>query len=180
MLVTGGKMKKQVAGDLGLSEITVKIHRGAAMRKMGAWTLADLVRMADALNKNSLENRELTPGYNSQGFARVRSSSCSRRIFAANPRKGSRVPAGNLISIIDDDKSMRGALVALVRSAGYDARGFASAVDFLASAAVQSFACIVTDIQMPGMSGIELKEHLTASQLPVPGHHDHGTPRPGS
>jgi len=40
---------KQVAGDLELSEITVKIHRGSAMRKMGARTLADLVRMADAL-----------------------------------------------------------------------------------------------------------------------------------
>ena len=48
-LVTSGKMNKQVAGELGLSEITVKIHRGAAMRKMGARTLADLVRMADAL-----------------------------------------------------------------------------------------------------------------------------------
>lgn len=38
-----------MAGDLGLSEITVEIHRGAAMRKMGARTLADLVRMAEAL-----------------------------------------------------------------------------------------------------------------------------------
>lgn len=49
MLVTAGKMNKQVAGDLGLSEITVKIHRAAAMRKMEARTLADLVRMADML-----------------------------------------------------------------------------------------------------------------------------------
>ncbi|MDX2236185.1 MAG: response regulator [Hyphomonadaceae bacterium] len=48
-LVAAGKMNKQVAGDLALSEITVKIHRGAAMRKMGAKTLADLVRMAEAL-----------------------------------------------------------------------------------------------------------------------------------
>jgi FixJ family two-component response regulator len=48
-LVATGLMNKQVAGDLGLSEITVKIHRGAAMRKMGARTLADLVRMAEAL-----------------------------------------------------------------------------------------------------------------------------------
>lgn len=53
LLVTTGKMNKQVAGDLGLSEITVKIHRGAAMRKMGARTLADLVRMADALKPKS-------------------------------------------------------------------------------------------------------------------------------
>jgi FixJ family two-component response regulator len=48
--VVAGKMNKQVAGDLGLSEITVKIHRAAAMRKMGAKSLADLVRMAEALD----------------------------------------------------------------------------------------------------------------------------------
>jgi FixJ family two-component response regulator len=48
-LVAAGKMNKQVARDLSLSEVTVKIHRGAAMRKMGARTLADLVRMAEAL-----------------------------------------------------------------------------------------------------------------------------------
>ena len=47
LLVTRGLLNKQVAGDLGLSEVTVKVHRGAAMRKMGAPTLADLVRMAD-------------------------------------------------------------------------------------------------------------------------------------
>jgi FixJ family two-component response regulator len=50
-LVTAGKMNKQVAGDLKLSEITVKIHRRAAMLKMGARTLADLVRMAEALRR---------------------------------------------------------------------------------------------------------------------------------
>jgi FixJ family two-component response regulator len=50
LLVTTGKMNKQVAGDLGISEITVKIHRAAVMRKMGARTLADLIRMADVVN----------------------------------------------------------------------------------------------------------------------------------
>jgi len=54
MLVTTGKMNKQVAGELGVSEITAKIHRGAAMRKMGARTLADLVRMADVVKPKSL------------------------------------------------------------------------------------------------------------------------------
>ena len=49
-LVTEGKLNKQVAGDLLLSEITVKIHRGSAMRKMGARTLADLVKMSQALD----------------------------------------------------------------------------------------------------------------------------------
>jgi FixJ family two-component response regulator len=48
-LVTAGKMNKQVAFDLGLSEITVKTYRGAVMQKMTAQTFADLVRMADAL-----------------------------------------------------------------------------------------------------------------------------------
>ena len=48
-LVISGKMNKQVAGDLGLSEITVKIHRGSAMRKMQVRTLADLVRAAEML-----------------------------------------------------------------------------------------------------------------------------------
>jgi FixJ family two-component response regulator len=55
LLVSAGKMNKQVAGDLGISEITVKIHRGAAMHKMNARTYADLVRMAEALKPNRLK-----------------------------------------------------------------------------------------------------------------------------
>ena len=48
-LVTAGLMNKQIAGEVGISEVTVKLHRGNVMRKMGAKSLADLVRMADAL-----------------------------------------------------------------------------------------------------------------------------------
>jgi FixJ family two-component response regulator len=48
-LVTAGLMNKQVAGKLRVSEITVKVHRGNVMRKMGAKSIAELVRMADAL-----------------------------------------------------------------------------------------------------------------------------------
>jgi FixJ family two-component response regulator len=51
LMVTSGKLNKQIAADLGISEITVKIHRGAGMRKMGARTLPDLVRMAEALKR---------------------------------------------------------------------------------------------------------------------------------
>jgi FixJ family two-component response regulator len=47
--VTAGLMNKQIAAEMGVSEITVKIHRGHAMKKMGARSLADLVRMAEAL-----------------------------------------------------------------------------------------------------------------------------------
>jgi FixJ family two-component response regulator len=53
-LVTAGKMNKQVAGDLGISEITVKVHRGRVMRKMNARSLPDLVRMADKVDLDLL------------------------------------------------------------------------------------------------------------------------------
>jgi FixJ family two-component response regulator len=76
------------------------------------------------------------------------------------------VAESTLISIIDDDESLRAALVGLVRSLGYRASGFASAEDFLA--ADQTSAAIVTDIQMPGLSGIELKERLTADGCTAP------------
>jgi FixJ family two-component response regulator len=48
-------MNKQIAGELGLSEITVKLHRGNVMKKMGARSLADLVRMADAVGVRRLK-----------------------------------------------------------------------------------------------------------------------------
>ena len=53
-LVTAGLMNKQIAGDMGVSEITVKVHRGNAMRKMGARSLADLVMMVDALRRDGV------------------------------------------------------------------------------------------------------------------------------
>jgi FixJ family two-component response regulator len=56
-LVTSGLMNKQVAGELGLSEITVKIHRGHAMRKMKARSLADLVRMSESLGLHPTKAR---------------------------------------------------------------------------------------------------------------------------
>ncbi len=74
----------------------------------------------------------------------------------------------HLISIIDDDASLRVALTGLVRSLGYRASAFASAEDFLAAGAAPESACIVSDIQMPGLSGIELKERLTQSGCAAP------------
>lgn len=76
--------------------------------------------------------------------------------------------AEHQIAIIDDDRSLRMALARLVRSLGYKARDFASAEAFLHSGEIGDFACVVTDIHMPGMSGIDLKLHLAAVQCPVP------------
>jgi FixJ family two-component response regulator len=73
-----------------------------------------------------------------------------------------------LVSVIDDDASLCAALVGLVRSLGYEARGFGSAEDFLRAAETCTFSCVISDVQMPGMSGIELKRHLTARDWRVP------------
>jgi FixJ family two-component response regulator len=54
-LVAAGLLNKQIAGQLGLSEITIKLHRGGAMRKMGAQTLAQVVRMMEALERGALQ-----------------------------------------------------------------------------------------------------------------------------
>lgn len=75
---------------------------------------------------------------------------------------------GANIAIVDDDESVRLALTALLRSLGYEVRSYDSAEALLGDAALSGFSCIVTDIQMPSMSGIELKERLTASQYRRP------------
>jgi FixJ family two-component response regulator len=62
-----------------------------------------------------------------------------------------------MISIVDDDESVCSALTGLIRSLGYVARGFHSAEDFLKSAHVNDTSCLIADVQMPGMSGIELQ-----------------------
>ncbi|PRD43109.1 response regulator [Phyllobacterium phragmitis] len=74
-----------------------------------------------------------------------------------------------MISIIDDDLSLQVALVRLIRSLGYNARGFASAEEFLESGVIADCSCVITDIQMPGMSGIDLKRVMEerGSNVPV-------------
>jgi len=67
-----------------------------------------------------------------------------------------------MISIIDDDESVRVATESLVRSLGLTARTFESAEAFLESPLVGRTACVITDVQMPGMSGVELQSVLRA------------------
>lgn len=74
-----------------------------------------------------------------------------------------------LIAIIDDDESLRTALLGLVRSLGYRGLGFGSAEEFIAAAEAGESDCIVTDIQMQGLSGIDLTIKLAerGSRTPV-------------
>lgn len=68
-----------------------------------------------------------------------------------------------MISIVDDDKSVREAAKTLIRSLGYTTATFASAEEFLESGRLGDTACLITDVQMPGMSGVDLQSHLTAN-----------------
>ncbi len=73
-----------------------------------------------------------------------------------------------LVSIVDDDESIRGSLPALLREAGYEARSFASAEEFLASDSVARTRCLVLDLGLPGMSGPELRRELACRGVGVP------------
>ena len=73
-----------------------------------------------------------------------------------------------VIAIIDDDASVRATTDSLVRSFGYIVHTFASAEDFLQSSHLGDTSCVISDVQMPAMSGIELQAHLLAKGHRVP------------
>jgi FixJ family two-component response regulator len=74
----------------------------------------------------------------------------------------------HVISIIDDDPSVREATQSLVRSLGYTAQAFSSAEEYLRSERARDTACVITDLHMPGMSGAELQDRLIADGHRVP------------
>jgi FixJ family two-component response regulator len=78
------------------------------------------------------------------------------------------VPHTPVIAIVDDDESFRHATTSLIRSLGYSAAAFPSADTFVNSNAVENTDCLITDVQMPGMSGIELQNYLIAQGHHVP------------
>ena len=73
-----------------------------------------------------------------------------------------------LVAIVDDDDSVRGTLKELLRAAGFLSQTFESAEDFLGSGHRQDTACLITDIRMPGMSGLELQARLNAERCKIP------------
>jgi len=77
-------------------------------------------------------------------------------------------PDAQLISIVDDDESVREAITSLLRSAGFRAKGIASAETFLRSPLLQETACLILDVRMPGLSGPELQRHLATEGRRVP------------
>ena len=83
--------------------------------------------------------------------------------------KGAAMLDSPVISIIDDDPSVRQATDGLVRSLGYRSATFASAEDFLQSGRVNDTSCLITDVQMPGLSGVELQSVLIqrGSRVPI-------------
>lgn len=85
---------------------------------------------------------------------------------------------GGLVAIVDDDDSVRLAMLSLIRSLGHRSVGFASADGFLHSPEIDSAACLITDIRMPGMSGIALQRALQAQGRRLPTIFMTGFPEP--
>ena len=76
--------------------------------------------------------------------------------------------ANCLISVVDDDEAARAAVVGLVRALGFTAKEFQSAAAFLKSSQLLQTACLIADMRMPGMTGLELYRHLVAAGTAIP------------
>ena len=74
----------------------------------------------------------------------------------------------SLISIVDDDESVREATTSLLKSNGFRAEVFSSAEDFLASRYLDGTKCLILDVQMPGMNGLELQRRLASEHRRIP------------
>src|ERR1700722_8144398 len=84
-------------------------------------------------------------------------------------RRIARVSTSQIVSTVDDDASVRAAMQSLLRSLGLVAFVFESAENFLRSPRVDDSLCLITDVQMPGMSGLDLQDRLIAqgSRIPI-------------
>ena len=82
--------------------------------------------------------------------------------------KGKKMSEDIVVSIVDDDASVRRSTRRLLRSSGFRAEAFASAEEFLESKSAAKTACLILDLRMPGMNGLELQRRLSENGNPVP------------
>ena len=73
-----------------------------------------------------------------------------------------------MVAVVDDDEAFRAALQRLLKSAGFSVRSFASAKEFLDCDQYRETGCLIADIRMPGMSGLDLQAKLNAEHCPIP------------
>jgi FixJ family two-component response regulator len=78
------------------------------------------------------------------------------------------MPKRSLVSVVEDDQFFRESMSRLMRSLGYRVEAFASAADFLASPRLGETACLIADVNMPAMTGVELHRHLIDSGHAIP------------
>ncbi|MBA1138664.1 response regulator transcription factor [Mesorhizobium neociceri] len=78
------------------------------------------------------------------------------------------MPVVSLVSVVEDDQFFRESMKRLMRSLGYDVAAFSSAADFLASPRLGETACLIADVNMPGMTGLALHEHLVEAGYAIP------------
>jgi FixJ family two-component response regulator len=76
--------------------------------------------------------------------------------------------ADTIIAVVDDDPSVREGLSSLIRSAGLRVETFASAQEFLSRSGAETFSCLVLDLQMPGLSGLDLQKHMAEAEIEIP------------
>ena len=99
---------------------------------------------------------------------RVLGRAIGQVVAAASDAPETVVPEPSLISIVDDDQSFRDSMRRLLKSHGYAIAVFPSAADFLGSSQLPATACLVADIHMPVMTGVELYRHLVATGHSIP------------
>ena len=116
-------------------------------------------------------------GYNATTFASadeyldsecVHDTSCLITDVQMPGRSARAMSQTSTIAIVDDDKAVRELIKLFVRSLGYNAAAFASADEYLNSGRVDDTSCLITDVQMPGLSGIDLQDRLIASGHRIP------------
>ena len=155
--MVAGRLNKQIGGELGIAEKTVKVHRGRVMEKMEARSVAELVRDGG-------------PRRSSAGLATLGAGTKVPFLARASARYAEApvTPVKPLVAVVDDEEAVRRALERLLRSAGIETETFSTGGAMLEDLARRKPDCIVLDLHMPGMSGFEIQAALAERDLRIP------------